>query len=183
MSLIGRPRTHHPDRPATPTERSRARRATQAARLASLEAQLAKKVYHRSTNPNVATPWEVFTAYDAEFHFTLDVCATAENTKCARFFSPEVDGLTQDWGRETCWMNPPYGKGMDAWMEKAYLSSLAGAMVLAFVAARTDTRWWHGWVLGKGEVRYRLGRTTFEGYADPAGYPSVAVIYRPFLVG
>ena len=66
-------------------------------------------------------------------------------------------------------------------MEKAYLSSLAGATVVCLVPARTGTRWWHAWVKGKAEVRERQGRITFVDAADPAGFDSVAVIYRPGL--
>jgi len=33
-----------------------------------------------------ATPQELFDELDAEFHFTLDPCATKENAKCAKFF-------------------------------------------------------------------------------------------------
>lgn len=44
------------------------------------------------------TPRELFQALDAEFHFTVDVCATSINRKCEKFFTPEQDGLSQDWG-------------------------------------------------------------------------------------
>lgn len=40
---------------------------------------------------------------------TLDVCATAGNTKCARFFSKHTDALKQKW-TEDFWMNPPHNK-------------------------------------------------------------------------
>ena len=103
----------------------------------------------------------------------------ADNAKCVRYFSPEQDGLVQDWGDAVCWMNPPYGRTIGLWMVKAYRSSLAGATVLALVPTRTGTRWWHAWVLGKGEIRYRAGRITFVGEVNPAGFDSVAVIYRP----
>lgn len=45
-----------------------------------------------------ATPQEVFDDLDAEFHFTLDPCATPENAKCAKFYTKEQDGLTKNWG-------------------------------------------------------------------------------------
>jgi len=48
-----------------------------------------------------STPPTLFQALDAEFHFTLDVCATADNAKCPKFFTLEQDGLKEDWGRET----------------------------------------------------------------------------------
>ena len=43
------------------------------------------------------TPQEFFDALDAEFHFTLDTCALPENAKCARYYPPEQDGLSQPW--------------------------------------------------------------------------------------
>jgi site-specific DNA-methyltransferase (adenine-specific) len=45
-----------------------------------------------------STPQDTFDALDKEFHFGLDVCATDDNNKCARYFTKEVDGLNQDWG-------------------------------------------------------------------------------------
>lgn len=90
---------------------------------------------------------------------TLDVCATAENTKCQRFFSPIDDGLKQTW-TGTCWMNPPYGRAIGQWMRKAYESAQAGALVVTLVPARTDTEWWHEWA-SKGEVRFIRGRVRF----------------------
>lgn len=51
--------------------------------------------------------WETsrnfFNKLDAEFHFDLDVCATAENAKCKEYFTEEQNGLSQEW-RGTCWM-------------------------------------------------------------------------------
>ena len=52
-----------------------------------------------------ATPQDLFNEVDNEFHFDLDVCALPENAKCKRYFSPEMDGLKQDW-TGVCWCNP-----------------------------------------------------------------------------
>lgn len=179
MGVIGRPRTYHLDRPATSAERQRAFARKQQEEVGQLRRKLAKKVYHQSTRTTVATPWEIFHEYDAEFHFTLDVCANADNAKCPRYFSEAMNGLAQDWGDDICWMNPPYGPQIGLWLEKAYRSSLAGATVLGLLPSRTGTRWWHAWVWGKAEIRPRQGRIVFEGCTDPAGFDSVAVIYHP----
>jgi len=180
---MSRPRTYHVDRPATSTERQRRFAQQRQAAWQRLQSLVAQRVYHKSKSLVWETPDDVFAAYDAEFHFTLDVCATADNAKCPRYFTPEMDGLVQDWGDDICWMNPPYGRQIGLWMEKAYLSSLAGATVVCYVPSRTGTVWWHAWVLGKAEVRYRQGRMTFVGAKDPVGFDSVAVVAWPFLVG
>lgn len=51
-----------------------------------------------SSTDNWATPQSVFGALNKTFHFTLDVCASEDNHKCARYFTKEQDGLKQDWG-------------------------------------------------------------------------------------
>ena len=45
-----------------------------------------------------ATPQDFFDALDKEFHFSLDVAATKENAKCAKFYTAEDDGLQKSWG-------------------------------------------------------------------------------------
>jgi phage N-6-adenine-methyltransferase len=137
------------------------------------------KVYHRSISEEWETPQPVFDAVHVEFGFTLDVAATPQNAKCARYFTREDNGLMQPWAQETCWMNPPYGRALGVWMEKAYTSSLAGATVVCLIPARTDTIWWHAYVQGKTEVRTIKGRLKFSGAKNGATFPSVLVIFRP----
>ena len=67
------------------------------------------KVLYSSESEVWETPQDLFNMLDDEFHFDIDVCATSENAKCSKFFSPLDDGLSQDW-QGVCWMNPPYGK-------------------------------------------------------------------------
>lgn len=91
-----------------------------------------------SLTDNWATPLDLFQQLDKEFGFTLDVCASKDNHKCERYFSKEDDALKQEW-KGVCWMNPPYGKEIKAFMKKAYESAKAGAIVVCLVPARTDT--------------------------------------------
>ena len=44
------------------------------------------------------TPQEFFDKLNEEFHFDLDACAVPENAKCENYFTPEMDGLAQNWG-------------------------------------------------------------------------------------
>jgi phage N-6-adenine-methyltransferase len=124
------------------------------------------------------TPQKLFDTVNEEFHFTLDVCATPENAKCARFFTKADNGLAQDWGSEICWMNPPYGKEIPFWMKKAYRASQTGATVVCLIPSRTDTRWFHDYAM-KGEVRFIKGRLKFGQAKSSAPFPSALVIFRP----
>lgn len=124
------------------------------------------------------TPQDEFDKLNAEFHFTLDVAASAENAKCACYFTKEQDALKQDW-RGVCWMNPPYGIHLYKWIEKAYTESQKGATVVCYIPARTNTNWFHDYCLGKGEVRFVRGRPKFVGAKHGLPQPIAIVIFRP----
>ena len=132
---------------------------------------------HFSSQTNLwSTPQATFDKLNAEFGFTLDVCALPENAKCQRFFTPEQDGLAQVWSG-ICWMNPPYGREIGRWIRKAYESAQIGATVVCLIPARTDTAWWHDYVV-KGEVRFIRGRLKFGVQKNSAPFPSAVVIFR-----
>ena len=126
-----------------------------------------------------ATPQDFFDRYNGLYGFQLDVCASPENAKCARFFTKEDDGLAQEW-TGVCWMNPPYGRDIKHWMRKAYQSSLAGATVVCLVPARTDTAWWHDYAV-KGQIEFIRGRLKFGGAVNSAPFPSAVVVFTPPL--
>lgn len=86
------------------------------------------------------TPQDFFNKLDDEFRFEIDVCATRMNAKCTEFYSLERNGLLPAWTGK-CWMNPPYGRGIGAWVKKAYDSSLTGSTVVCLLPSRTDTTW------------------------------------------
>ena len=135
-------------------------------------------VYHSSAKTvgkdEWETPAELFALLDQEFHFTLDVCALPENTKCPAFYSPEDDGLAQPW-QGTCWMNPPYSQ-VAKWMAKAYDSARHGTRVVCLVPSRTGTKWWHDYAC-KGHVRLLKGRLRFSNAKHSAPFPSAVVIF------
>ena len=98
-----------------------------------------KEVMFSSKTDLWETPQDFFEKLDREFGFELDVCALPENAKCSRYFSPMDDGLEQDW-TGVCWCNPPYGREIEKWVKKAYISAIEGATVVMLLPARTDTR-------------------------------------------
>jgi phage N-6-adenine-methyltransferase len=137
-------------------------------------------VHYSSKKDDWETPQELFDVINAEFDLWLDVCATAANAKCDVFYSPEVDGLAQEWhGR--CWMNPPYGDEIGQWVEKASLAALHNeATVVCLLPARVDTGWWWQWCI-YGEVRFLRGRLRFGGGESGAPFPSAVVIFGPHV--
>lgn len=135
-------------------------------------------VYHWHKSDEWETPAELFAELHREFSFTLDVAALPYNAKCPVYFTPGCDGLRQVW-TGVCWMNPPYGPVLRKWVKKAHESSLAGALVVCLLPARTDTHWWHEHVLPHGEIRYLRGRLRFNEIGNSATFPSVVVVFRP----
>ncbi len=129
------------------------------------------------------TPIKLFAPIDEEFGFTLDVCAISENAKCERFFTPQDDGLSQSWENEVCWCNPPYGKDVVKWCKKALAESKRGATTVLLIPCKTNTNWWHDFVMPYAEIRFLRGRVAFvypngEQTTQALPWPLAFVIYR-----
>ena len=140
-----------------------------------------RRVMSSSVDMTWATPQVWFDYLDLEFKFTLDPCCHHETAKCAKYYTPEEDGLAQSWQDERVFMNPPYGRELGVWMKKAYEEARDnGALVVCFVPARVDTEWWHRYA-AKGEVRFPKGRVKFAGADASAPFPVAVVIFRPRL--
>lgn len=139
---------------------------------------VAMNVHFSSKTDDWATPADFYKMLDLEFGFDLDPCASHENAKCDEYFTVDENGLEQDWRDHTVFMNPPYGREIGKWMQKAYESSQNGATVVCLVPARTDTNWWHSYAM-KGEIRLVKGRLKFGGASTNAPFPSAVVIFRP----
>lgn len=137
-----------------------------------------KELMFSSETDMWATPQEFFNRLNKVFRFETDVCALPENTKCSRYYTPETDGLQQQW-TGVCWMNPPYGREIGKWVEKAFRSAKDnGATVVCLLPARVDTRWWHDYC-DKGEVKFLKGRLKFGDATNSAPFPSAVVVFRP----
>lgn len=143
-----------------------------------------------SKNMNWCTPQDFFDKLNAEFHFVLDAAATAKSAKCRRYFTPETDALKQSWnygGAVFC--NPPYGRSLKKWIQKAYTESQSGQTIVLLIPARTDTAAFHDYIYGKAEIRFIRGRLMFtdedknppidaKGRPMPAPFPSMIVVYN-----
>lgn len=146
------------------------------------------KVHFKSGNKEWETPDSVFKPLEKEFNIVLDVCANDKNTKCRTFLDKGVNSFTASWkdtlkglgdSDSACWMNPPYGRGIDRWIKKAHEEALKGVVTVALVPARTDTLWFHNYIHNKQEVRFIKGRIKFVDASSSAPFPSMVVIFRP----
>lgn len=124
------------------------------------------------------TPQWLFNLLNEQYHFDVDVCAVPENAKCSTYFTPEQNGLSQEW-KGVCWMNPPYGRNIGKWVKKAYESAQAGATVVCLLPARTDTAWWHDYVMKGGQITFLRGRLKFGNAKNSAPFPSAIVVFKP----
>jgi len=143
-------------------------------RMANLTACLSSKSHEW------ATPWDLFNKINEKHGpCDLDVCATKENTKCERYFTENQNGLIQPW-EGICWMNPPYGREIGKWVKKAFqeVQIRNADKVICLLPARTDTKWFHLYILPyTKEIKFLRGRIKFEGAKNSAPFPSVIVIF------
>ena len=148
-------------------------------------------VHFSSASDTWDTPRDFFDRLNSEFNFTLDPCCYEHSAKCSKFFTPEIDGLSQSWAGETVFMNPPYGRSIKDWVKKAYEESLnTNTTVVCLLPSRTDTKWFNNYILNTGaEVRFVAGRLKFENRSlpswkedgshklSPAPFPSVVIVF------
>tara|TARA_Y100000310_G_scaffold258604_1_gene267067 strand:+ start:450 stop:941 length:492 start_codon:yes stop_codon:yes gene_type:complete len=110
--------------------------------------------------------------------FDLDPCATASNTKCENFYTEADDGLSQDWTGHTVFVNPPYGRGVEKWIEKGFLAGKdPDTRVVMLIPARTDTKYWHEYVMKAAKIYFVKGRLKFGDSTNSAPFPSAVVVF------
>lgn len=124
------------------------------------------------------TPRAVFASLDAEFGFTVDACASTTNACLPRFWSEADDGLMQSWADERVYMNPPYGRQIARWMEKAVNEAATADCIVALVPSRTDSRWWHDYAMQADEIRFMAKRLRNDGAVQRWPFPVSIVIWR-----
>lgn len=152
------------------------------------------------------TPREVYERLDADFGpFTIDLAAHAGNATHPRYLSQVEDSLSVSWDGETGYLNPPYGRGIDAWLRKARSAAMYGrALVVQLIPANVGSAWWRRYIMGTAEDAGRLlssrwvpetqvlwlrweglitgvhvwpQRITFEGAPDGAMFDNAAVVH------
>jgi phage N-6-adenine-methyltransferase len=130
-------------------------------------------------NDEWETPGPFFKKLDNEFHFGGDVAAVEQNAKCEYFYYKDTDALKRDWF-QISFCNPPYSM-ISGFIRKAWEESETGKTVVCLIPARTDTNYWHEYVMKAYEIRFVRGRLKFKNPFKPnstsATFPSAVVIF------
>ena len=137
-----------------------------------------QKVMFSSKSDEWETPQSFFNKLNKTYKFTLGPCSTPQSAKCERYYTLEDDGLSRSWKNETVFVNPPYGKIKD-WVKKAHDESVNnGAVVVMLIPARTDTRYWHDYIMEEADSIYFIkGRLKFGNSPNSAPFPSAVVVF------
>ena len=139
------------------------------------------KVHYSSESNEWYTPQWLFDRLDKEYNFTLDPCATKESHKCDKYYTIDDDGLKQSWANEVVFVNPPYGNAIKHWVKKAYKESLKGAIVVMLIPSRTETQYWHDYIMKYShKVMFFNKRIKFERLnqeTSSAPFPSALVVF------
>lgn len=149
-------------------------------RIAAVGSRRFSAMLGPSASTEWGTPEWLFGAIATRYGpFDLDAAASAENTKCHRYFDMQANGLERQWmGR--VWLNPPYGRQMADWLDKAYRESLTGTHVTCLIPARTGARWWTDMVKPRATViEYLTERVKFVGAPHNAPFDCAVVCYFP----
>jgi len=110
------------------------------------------------------------------------VCADETNYKVSKYFDEEENGLKQDWGKYTCWCNPPYQDPMP-WIEKAEEAAHLGATVVMLLPVDTSTAWFRAAFYGADEIVFLMPRVRFIGAPGSPRWANMLCIWKPTTVG
>ena len=128
------------------------------------------KVHFMSTRLDWNTPEWLYNKLDEEFDFDCD--PSPPESELSKF-----DGLKDEWGNRN-YCNPPYGNEIPKWIKKGYEEYKKGKLVVFLIPSRTDTRWWHDYIMKATEIRFIKGRLKFVGVKHPAPFPNMLVIFK-----
>lgn len=142
-----------------------------------------------SKNNKWCTPRDFFNEINLKYNFNLDPCCTKKSNLCKNYFTVEEDGLKQSWKGFRAFVNPPYGREIGKWVQKCYEENIINNVFsVMLIPSRTDTKWFHNFILGKAEIIFIKGRLKFidldytgkeeDRKISPAPFPSMLVIFN-----
>jgi len=129
-----------------------------------------------------STPQWLFDKLNAVYGFTLDPASSDDNFKCLKHYTEKENGLTQSWANEIVFVNPPYSENAK-WLEKSYNEAKNNmACVIVLIPARTDTRYFHDYIIKANSLTFIKGRLKFGNAKNAAPFPSMIVEFNPYYV-
>ena len=98
---------------------------------------------HGNSSIHWGTPQHIYDNLNVRFKFDLDACAmNADVAKNKNFISEKQNALKIDWKGKTIFMNPPYGRAIKAFMQKAKEQVLKHDLtVVCLIPNSTGTLW------------------------------------------
>lgn len=115
--------------------------------------------HHANNRDDWETPLELFIPIHDQFRFTLDACASSENTLLYHYYTEADDGFSKPWAPRT-WCNPPFSRKLDA-IRKAAEEAQAGRLSAVLLPCDTSTVWFRELLLVASEVVLLSGRVQF----------------------
>jgi site-specific DNA-methyltransferase (adenine-specific) len=129
-------------------------------------------ILNKSKSNNWGTPPDFYEKLNDEHHFTFDPCP---------FPLPDWNGLEIEWG-ECNFVNPPYND-IKSWSKKCREEQLKGRKSVLLIPAKTDTKYFHQWILPYAEIKFLKGRMNFisldkKSLNRQAPFPSILCVYQ-----
>jgi hypothetical protein len=119
---------------------------------------------------------ELIAAVERKFGaLTIDLAATARDTKAPNFITPDENSLSSkvDWGMRIGsgigWLNPPPGD-LAPWSAKAaYTARYHGSRILMIAQAAIDAPWWWRdvWNVPSASIHVLTPRVSYDGLPLP----------------
>ena len=92
----------------------------------------------------------------------LDPATTVDNPVGAtRFYTPADDGILQPWNGARVFLNPPFGRTIRLWVEKAMREAAAGSPVVLLAPVRADSAWFHEAAKNARAILFFRGRLSY----------------------
>mgnify|MGYP005816097565 FL=1 len=128
-----------------------------------------------SASGDWCTPIEIVSLVHSIDPIGLDPCSNEHSLVGAKTsWTIKDDGLTKRWaGNGLVYVNPPYGREIEKWVQKCCIEALTGVEIVALLPARVDTRWFQSFARNAEEVLFYRGRIRFLGAPNSAPFPSV----------
>ena len=126
------------------------------------------------------TPQYLFDRLNEIFTFNLDACADETNHKVPFYFTKEDDALCKSWGGYRTWCNPPYGRQIGQWVQKAAETVRDNhSVVVMLLPARTETKWYHEYIANnpRAHTVFIRGRLQFGKSKQNAPFGSMIVVF------